>query len=1227
MLLVLVLGVGASFAADTNQTEIQASDDADTVVSITETDTVSSNDNDTVISVNDYESNAILESMNQDILSANDVHTFTELSSEISKGGKVTLNYKYYQSDSTTKTIVSIPSNTIIDGNNAVINGTQSGTTTYNYIIQLPVGVYTNITIKNINFVNGNRMEFRNVTNLVIENCTFTNMRDWCMVLLGISDSRITNVRCKNIVNGFYTNQQSADLKTHDVTFNKCSITTTTDYGFQLYNSYLITFQDCTFIGVDSSLNGRNGGSRIEGSSSNITIWGCKFINGSTAISGGALNYGSGSQYNLLKNCYFEHNIAGARGSNCNGGAIEFYARLSTVDNCTFINNIAKTASSATNDGMGGAIVLYNGANNVTIINSKFINNTASEYGGAIGSQNPNCKDTHIINCIFEGNKAPVGGAIYYRSTGTIMTDCHFESNEATGATFSWGTYESSGGAVMADAANSTVSGCTFENNVAKDGDNFYASSVENTIEVEDCAFDLLYISNTGNGDGLKSENPANWTYAYARILSGGKIVLTSGNYNTLVNLIINKPVIIVGDGTVTVNANNNGRVFTVNSDNVNITSIKFQNGKADKGGAILWNGDYGILSKCTFTSNSATNNGGALYVAGSSLTSTSNTFTSNSATNGGGAVYVEGNNVFIGSSTFSSNSAKYGGAIYNSGKNLVISEYTYTSNAASIEGPNLYSTGTYTQAAKTYYPTLTVNVNDVSYGNNVVISGSLSDYYNGAVIDLLLNGNKVGTVTVINGAFSTTVTRPAAGAYTVTLGGSDTEGNAYSYTYTPKTFYVYHEDSFYALQKLINAASTSLTLVRNYNYYAAYDSKNGVVINKAFTLNGNGFTINGKNAARLLSVTAYYVNVQDVVLINGYSDENGGALYWNGAEGKINGVTFTGNNANNYNNVYSTKTDLQITNSVFNNIAQTITPTSTSVNYGNDFGVTATFNDGTNLNTNVLALTGNGASLVTTTNGNSVSYTYSKPLPNTYTLTFANSDNNGNTYTYSPSGAQVTVNRASTIYVAPTNKGLGLTESTATTWDNVVNLLTNDGTIIFTGGTYSNFYGKTINQGWTLQAASGATPVLDANNTGRIFTVSANNVKINGLTFKNGKTTDSYGSAIHWTGIGGTLTNSVLTQNTGRPVTATTTLTITNNQLKDQITLTKSNINWAETETITGTFAHNAPSTVNILFNGTSQGSYSVASGKVTASYAFTNPSTRSVGSYVVSLTKIYKF
>ena len=57
----------------------------------------------------------------------------------------------------------------------------------------------------------------------------------------------------------------------------------------------------------------------------------------------------------------------------------------------------------------------------------------------------------------------------------------------------------------------------------------------------------------------------------------------------------------------------------------------------------------------------------------------------------------------------------------------------------------------------------------------------------------------------------------------------------------------------------------------------------------------------------------------------------------------------------------------------------------------------------------------------------------------------------------------------------------------------------------------------------------------------------------------------------------------------------------MTNNQLKDQITLTKSNINWAGTETITGTFAHNAPSTVNILFNGTSQGSYSVASGKVT--------------------------
>jgi len=1129
MLLVLVLGVGASFAADSNQTDLQASDDTDIVVSISETDTVSSNDNDTVISVNENSGETLGATTG----------TFTQLQALINSnyGKTLTLTQDYAYDTAFGKTSgMTITSAITIDGQGKYsIDGKSLSRIFY--------VTGTNVILNNIKFYNGS---YPQEGGAILWNGNY------------------------GILNNSY--------------FEKNYVTAGQDGGAVSWHARYGTITYCTFI--DNHCDVKSG-------------------------DGGGLAYWGSDGY--IAHCYFERNSGMP---DVGGGAAHVWSGTNrTIFNCTFVNNTAHRFPGTTG-GNGGALMLGNGADNY-VIRCTFINNYAEYNGGALYS-NPAAADSEIIGCIFINNTAgDNGGALLFDSVNFYIGECQFTNNTAT----------NNGGAIGSNAKNSVIDGCTFENNNAQDGDNYYATSTENTIEIVDCQFDVLYISNAGTGDGLKSDNPTNWTYAHDKVMEGGKIILTSGTYTSLVNIIVSKTMTIVGDSSVTINANNNGRIFTIDADNVNITSIIFKNGKSTNGGAILWNGNYGVLSRCTFTSNSATNNGGALYVVGVSLTSTSNIFTSNSATNNGGAVYVEGNNAFIGSTTFQSNSAKYGGAIYNAGNNLVISEYTYTSNTASIQGPNLYSTGTYTQASKTYYPTLSITANDIIYGNNIVISGTLTDYYNGAIIDLLLNGNKVGTVTVNNGAFSYTLNRPSAGSYTVTLGGSDNEGNAYSYTYSPKTFYVYHEDSFYALQKLINSASSSLTLARNYNYYSAYDPK-GIRINKVFILNGGNYIIDGKNLARLINVTSLDVTIENIKLVNAYYNGAGGAVYWEGTGGKLSGVTFTNNHAENYHNVYTTRSDLQIINSVFSDATQTITPSSTSVNYGNDFGVSASFDDGTNLNTNIIVLTGNGISLGTTTNGNSISYTYSKPLPNIYSLTFAGSDNNGNTYTYSsPTNVQVTVNRASTIYVAPTSKGLGLTEATATTWDNVANLLTNDGTVIFTADTYSNFYDKTISQSWTLKSVNGATIILDAGNKGRIFTVSANNVKIDGLTFKNGKATDSYGSAIHWTGTGGTLTNSVLTQNSGRPVTATTTLTMTNNQLKDQITLTKSNINWAGTETITGTFAHNAPSTVNILFNGTSQGSYSVASGKVTASYAFTNPSTRSVGSYVVTdLKNIYK-
>lgn len=90
-------------------------------------------------------------------------------------------------------------------------------------------------------------------------------------------------------------------------------------------------------------------------------------------------------------------------------------------------------------------------------------------------------------------------------------------------------------------------------------------------------------------------------------------------------------------------------------------------------------------------------------------------------------------------------------------------------------------------------------------------------------------------------------------------------------------------EDSFTKLQEIINNASVydSIVLNRSYKYYPNFDSdlKNGIVINKELTLNGNGHVIDGSNQARLFNITKPSIRLENLILVNANS-ENGSAIY-----------------------------------------------------------------------------------------------------------------------------------------------------------------------------------------------------------------------------------------------------------------------------------------------------------------------------------------------------------
>lgn len=95
----------------------------------------------------------------------------------------------------------------------------------------------------------------------------------------------------------------------------------------------------------------------------------------------------------------------------------------------------------------------------------------------------------------------------------------------------------------------------------------------------------------------------------------------------------------------------------------------------------------------------------------------------------------------------------------------------------------------------------------------------------------------------------------------------------------------VLSEDSktFMDLNATINGNSDSeIYLNGNYTYDSNADSNltNGININRAVSIYGNGAVLNGMNMARMFYVTNCNVVFHDITFANGYSKDNGGAIH-----------------------------------------------------------------------------------------------------------------------------------------------------------------------------------------------------------------------------------------------------------------------------------------------------------------------------------------------------------
>ncbi|MBQ8017447.1 MAG: Ig-like domain repeat protein [Methanobrevibacter sp.] len=189
-------------------------------------------------------------------------------------------------------------------------------------------------------------------------------------------------------------------------------------------------------------------GGAIYWSGSNGQVINSTFKNNYADDTGGAI-YWAGSN-GKITNSHFDNNTA----YNGQGGAI--YAPKNangiTISNSNFTNN--KVLGSA---GYGGALYFWTCANAV-VINSRFINNSATN-GGAIGGDSSN--NAQFTSLYFKGNKGYRGGAIYwYRGEKATLKNSTFIENNATST--------NGGGAIhWYNSPNGVITNSTFIGNKA----------------------------------------------------------------------------------------------------------------------------------------------------------------------------------------------------------------------------------------------------------------------------------------------------------------------------------------------------------------------------------------------------------------------------------------------------------------------------------------------------------------------------------------------------------------------------------------------------------------------------------------------------------------------------------------------------------------------------------------------------------------------------------------
>jgi predicted outer membrane repeat protein len=166
-------------------------------------------------------------------------------------------------------------------------------------------------------------------------------------------------------------------------------------------------------ITIKNGWRNTGGAVRVEGCSPRLS--GIIFLDNEAGDSGGAVII-TGGATPLLEHCRFEGNTSPNA-----GGAIYINTSFPLIEHGLFIENSAVWG--------GGAI--YNQHAGPNVLYSHFFDNTSAHWGGAVHSRYVDSAP-HFTDCLFSGNSAPQGGAVYSRDSATpSFTTCTFFGNSS----------------------------------------------------------------------------------------------------------------------------------------------------------------------------------------------------------------------------------------------------------------------------------------------------------------------------------------------------------------------------------------------------------------------------------------------------------------------------------------------------------------------------------------------------------------------------------------------------------------------------------------------------------------------------------------------------------------------------------------------------------------------------------------------------------------------------